>query len=383
MSKKEIIYLGFYSPINFMWKRVFSLAAVNKMNYISSVLVKNGYEVQIISPSWMDSESNQIFEPKKVIQIDNNIQAVMCPSWKTSSKKMRNVKILFTLVWIFLYLLVHTRKNKAVIVYHVPWLSIPVRLAKMIRGFKLILEVEEIYSLVWKGGSKFQKTEMRLINSADRYIFVSENLRNIVNKMDKKSLILYGSYTAHNQSKSEIHNQNIKLIYAGSIDKTKGGALRSVEVMRYLGNNYELIILGHGSKAEISSLENAIKLLNHEKGYSASVYLGTKHGNEYSAILSSCDIALNPQNTGDYMDSAFPSKIISYLSHNLRVITTPLKSVEQSELAKYLTFSDDDRPHSIANAVQSIDFSVLHNSIDIIEILNKNFESSMGKLTED
>lgn len=50
--KKTIKYIGFYDSSEFIdEKRSISLAAVNKMDYISESIVKAGYNVQIISPS--------------------------------------------------------------------------------------------------------------------------------------------------------------------------------------------------------------------------------------------------------------------------------------------------------------------------------------------
>ena len=107
------------------------------MNYIADTLVEAGYEVQFISPSWMGDQTKVPFGLQKTLKIDRHKSVTYCPSWKTRSKLMRNIKIMGSLIWLFTYLLLTTKKNEKVIAYHVQWISLPVRMAKSIRKFDL------------------------------------------------------------------------------------------------------------------------------------------------------------------------------------------------------------------------------------------------------
>lgn len=146
MERKTIKYIGFYDTAVSQTDRVCNLAATNKMNYIADTLVEAGYDVHFISPSWMGDQTKVSFELQKTKKIDRHKTVTYCPSWKTRSKFMRNIKILGALIWLFIYLLLTTKKNEKVIAYHVQWISLPIRMAKSIRKFDLVLEVEEIYS---------------------------------------------------------------------------------------------------------------------------------------------------------------------------------------------------------------------------------------------
>jgi len=351
------------------------------MDYIASAINQAGYSVDIISPSWMGDNTNVGYEKQKKIIINENTSVIMCPSWKTTNKFSRNFKIIFSLVWLFLYLVFNVKKGEKILAYHVEWISLPIRAAKFIKKFKLILEVEEIYSEVWKKSKKFQKLEEKLIDSADSYIFVSDTLRDRFKSSNKKSIVLYGSYYVLNQiNKPKKETNTIRLIYAGSVDLTKGGAFKAVETMKYLPDYYTLHILGHGSFGNINKLNELINNVNKENNKEKCIYIGILNGQAYSDFLFDCDIALNPQDQGEYMNTAFPSKIISYLSHNLRIVSTDILSVRNSVVSKYITFSKNDNPKSIKEAILKVDLKDPFDSSSLISKLDNEFVRNIKEM---
>lgn len=247
----------------------------------------------------------------------------------------------------------------------------------------MVLEVEEIYSDVWKNGLSMKDAEMKLIESADSYIFVSDLLKERLNNETKKSIVLYGSYYSNDfETQNKECNSPIEIVYAGSVERIKGGAFNAINTMRYLTDNYILYILGHGSDNDINELKKCINEINAEKKNQVIKYLGTLHGDKYSKILNECKIAINPQNIGEYMNTAFPSKIISYLSHNLHVVTTRIKSIEKSSISNLVTFSEDDDPKNFAKAIKTVDIGIDFKSSEFIEELHKEFLVSIKKILE-
>ena len=88
-------------------------------------------------------------------------------------------------------------------------------------------------------------------------ILKPNELREKFQDSNKNGVVVYGSYHV---KKERLHNNkpidsNIKLVYAGSIDDTKGGAYNAVETMKYLPTNYSLSILGHGDDNSINLLQ--------------------------------------------------------------------------------------------------------------------------------
>lgn len=385
-TTRTVKYIGFYDFPYSHSDRVCNLAAFNKMNYISSAINRAGFQVNIISPSWMGNNTKVKSEKEYTQKINEKTSVTFCPSWATKNKLTRNIKILFTMLWLFQYLLIKVKKNEKVIAYHVQWISIPIRAAKFIKRFYLILEVEEIYGEVWAESKKLYRMEKKLLDSADSYIFVSDVLKKQFTSKGKSGLVLYGSYDAKGirkilrLNKKNRNNDNIILVYAGSIDSTKGGATKAVETMRYLPCNYRLRIIGNGTEKEIISLKNQIDEINEEFNKEICKYEGTLYGEEYSKYLLQCDIALNSQNEGIYMNTAFPSKIISYLLHNLEVVSTRVNSILDSSISSLIFFSDDDKPESIANTILNIDLEKSNDNIDEISKLDFKFVESIKNM---
>lgn len=385
MQSKIIRYVGFYDTPTKNSKRVSNLAAINKMNYVASAVKRLGYQVEIVSPSWINGNTGKKYEKQKTINLEDNICVTLCPSWITNNKVTRMIKIIFSLLWLFLYLLLKVKKGEKIIAYHVQWISLPVRLAKFLKGFKLVLEVEEIYGEVWDTSNMLYSMEKKLINSADSYIFVSDVLKEHINSKRKKSAILYGGYPLiklNERKQKGCQCSTVNLVYAGSIDSVKGGAFKAVEVMKYLPKNYKLYILGHGSLNHIKKLKKVVKDTNLQRNKKVCEYIGTLHDEEYSNFLLKCDLALNTQNEGDYMNTAFPSKILSYLSHNLRVVSTPIKSILHSSLAELIYFSKNDEPESFGKVIKGIDLTKEYNSTKEIEKLDQEFIKKLTALLE-
>src|SRR5699024_890744 len=145
----------------------------------------------------------------------------------------------------------------------------------------------------------------KLINVADKYILVSEELKRFLKLKNKENVILYGAYNQVNiKERKKSDNEAINLVYAGSIDEVKGGAFKSLEIIEKINGNYLLHILGGGSDNKINVLKRRIREINKKKGKEVCKYVGVLHGREFNEYLKNCDIALNPQNSGDYMQTA-------------------------------------------------------------------------------
>ncbi len=378
MESKSIKYVGFYDITESLTDRVCNLAATNKMNYIADTLVEAGYEVHFISPSWMGNQTKKPFEMQKTIKIDENKNVTYCPSWKTRTRITRNIKILIALIWLFIYLLFTTKKNEKVIAYHVQWISLPIRMAKAFRKFDLVLEVEEVYQDIMVFNKQFVRWEDRLLNKADAYIYSTDLL---IQKLgdSKPYVVLYGEYKSYEKLTNPINDGKIHLLYAGIIDEHKRGALNAVEASRYLSERYLLHIIGFG---QVDKLKE--KIDNHNKTNVCKIeFDGLKSGDEYVQYCQSCHIGLSTQTmSGEYLESSFPSKILSYIALGLKVVSSEIRCVTESQIANLITYYKEDEPKAIAEAINTIDFDSKYDSSKVIEKLHKEFLSSLKNLLE-
>ncbi len=378
MNNKEIKYIGFYDSKLSSLKRYSALSAMSKMDYIMESLIAVGFKVNLIIPSWID-DNIFYYDRNDLKPIKQNIKHTLVPSFYTSNKILRIIKILFSLCWLFYTLLFTTKRNEKILVYHSPNLYYPIRFAQLLIGFKIVLEVEEIYSEVWKTSKFFTKKEYDLIKIANSYILASELLGDKLN--DKKSIFLYGNYFIPDITLKKNKNENnYQLVYAGGIEFVRGGAFNAIKCIEYLPDKYTMNILGFGEEKTIVKLNEEISLMNNKLGRIACIYHGSKSGKDFEELMSNFSIGLNPQFEGGYMDFAFPSKILMYLSFNLRVVSSNINSIKKSKISNLIVFSENDSPKALANAIISINFKSNNNSIDTIKNLDNLFREDISNV---
>lgn len=380
---RQIYYVGFYSEDSQGETKRYSVpAAVNKIHYIARVIAQLGYSIKIVSPSWIVSKSKKVkyFSGKKAY--NNDICIEYLPSFTPTNKIMSSLSSYLSLFLLLLFLIKNTNKNSIVILYHSTFFFFPVFLAKRIISFKLIIEVEEIYHLFTKSNKTI---ENRLLSLADSYILSNKTTKNYLIKncdREKPFIIINGEYSYKNVPKiKKPDNAFIKVIFSGNIESVRKGAFNAVSCAKYLSNNYKLYILGFGNNQEIKKLIAEIKKVNAISGYDKCVYPGVMSGDDYDQFLFNCDIAINPQEADEsYMQFAFPSKVISYLSHNLRTVSTKLESIVNSDFADLVTFVSEPTPESFAKAIESIDTNLRFNAIERIKKADLAFKHDLDQL---
>jgi hypothetical protein len=376
--KNKIKYIGFYDEQPSQKKRVSSLAAINKMDYICDSLQEIGCEVYIISPSWF--EDSYTLNLKITINEENkhkkkNIKFV--PSFFTSNKLTRVLKIAFSLLWLTNYLVFFVKKGEKIIVYHSPWLAFPVLLAKRIKKFYLILEVEEIYYDVSSINKIFTFFEKKIINNADAFLFSTDLLQEKVNGIkNKPNIIIYGNYKVYEELNLPLNDGKIHLVYAGIIDSHKAGAFNAIESALYLNENYVMHIIGFG---EVELLKSRIEEIN-KTSKCKVIFDGTKYGDEYIKYCQQCHIGLSTQKMdGAYLETSFPSKILSYLGMGLRVVSCYVGCVAKSEIGDQVSYYKEDTPNAIAESILNIDMSIANNNKLKIKLLDEKFVSNLKK----
>lgn len=367
---KEIKYIGFYDLPDSLIKRVSNLAATSKIDYICEAMVEAGYQVHLISPSWtVDYLENKKYIRQSTIKLNNNNKITFGPSFVTKNKWTRNLKIIYSLLWLFIWLLRNVKRNEKILLYHVPWLSFPVRWAKKIKRFKLILEVEEIYGDVSVIHPYFHVLEKKLINSADAYLFSTDLLADKIGS-HKPFVVIYGAYKTYPQLASPPNDGKIHLLYAGIIDTHKAGAFNAVEAAKYLSENYVLHIIGFG---KVELLKRKIAEINALNG--CQVYFdGSLSGEDYVRYCQQCHIGLSTQNMeGKYLETSFPSKILSYLGMGLNVVSGNIECVKKSKISHIISYYDDNNFRNIAAAIENCRYSLPGEKISLIQKLNHDF----------
>lgn len=381
---KKIYYLGYYDVLeNKKENRNYVLAASNKMTYICSALRNVGYNVEVVSVAGTKNKKSCAGKYEKM---KDDVNLKLFYSFGRGNKIKNAIDRLIIKWQLFFYLLKHVKRGEKVLVYHSLGYSKIIKFLKKIIGFKLILEVEEIYSDV-SGDNKTRRIEQDIIDVADAYVFPTELLEEKLNKKNRPSLIIYGTYQVEEDRNCGFEREDLKgkihLLYAGTFDPRKGGAIAAASAAEVLPSDYHIHVLGFGSEKDTDNLKEQIKYIS-EKAEAGVTYDGLLSGEEYIRFVQSCQVGFSTQMPdAAFNETSFPSKVLSYLANGLRVVSVRIKALEKSAIGDLLYFYDEQTPESIAEAVKKIDFSQPYNSRKRIKELDKEFTKQIGEMLND
>lgn len=379
--QKEIKYIGYYFDNEmFNENRNYSLAATNKMDYICKALCRNGFKVLILSAS---RTSNNCFYKGKRVKINNYTELKYFPTFHWGNKLQKAFSLIAGDVMLFWYLVTKIKKNETILVYHSLGLRRVVDIAKRIKGFNVVREVEEIYQDVVSCSKLSQKNEYKTFNEADKYIFPTELLNRKINKSNKPYTIIHGTYNVEEDRGVKFNDGKIHVVYAGTFDPRKGGAIAAAAAAEYLPNNYHIHIIGFGSKRDTEQLKNKINEIK-SKTEATITYDGLFSGEDYIQFLQKCDIGLSTQiPDAEYNNTSFPSKILSYMANGLRVVTVRIEAIEKSAIGNAVYYYNEQTPKAIAEAIIAIDINEPYNSRKLINELDVEFTKNIKELLEN
>lgn len=371
-------YLGFYDDLKKQTEpRYFSPAARNKMEYIIQKLDSLERDVKVVSASVTTGLSKA---PEKEIQIGAHTKLKLFFSLGRRNIFTKAIDLVLAKLRVFFYVLSHINKNDVVLVYHSKEYMKSLAIAKKFKNFRMILEMEEIYADVLE--NKHQKPrEMQFASLADSFIFPTQLLNDVVNSADKPFAVIHGTYQAEPDRGHRFDDGNIHVVYAGTLDPRKGGAVAAAAA-EFLPENYHVHVLGFGSEQQINDMKQLTQEIS-QKGKATATYDGLLSGEDYIRFIQACDIGLSTQNPdAAFNATSFPSKVLSYMANGLRVVSVRIKAVETSAVGDMITYYDEQTPESIAKAIMSVDMSQPYDSRMRIAELDEQFQRELKKLIE-
>jgi len=376
---KNMKYVAFYdTPENKAENRSYQLSAVNKINYICTVLNRLGHHVEIISPSVTEN-------PKgckgKVVALSEGVSLKLFSCLGMGSLPKRIIRRILGRIRLLWELLRHTRKGEDVLVYHSASCAGTVALARKLKGFRLILEVEEIYADV-TGREQDRKWEYRLFETADAFLFPTQLLSEKINTAGKPYVLIHGTYQVERSRENKLFQDGkIHCVYAGTLDPRKGGVMAAAAA-EFLPENYHIHILGFGTDEETQNMRELADVLSKKCACGIS-FDGLLSGEDYIRFIQSCTIGLSPQDPdAAFNATSFPSKILSYMASGLRVVSIRIPAIENSAVGSRLHFYDRQTPEEIAKAILSVQ-QCHEDPREIIGMLDKDFCENMNSLLND
>jgi len=374
MSK--IYYVGNYIDKNNEINYEGNLPGRLKMRYVIDCIKKNQNDIEVFS--LCSYRGKKFFSLRKSEIVDEKEKIRYVSSFRNNTKFLRFINRILVRIQFFLFL-ISLQKNSILINYHSFSTSKTLSKIKKIKKLKIIMEVEEIYGYSALGRLSFVNKEISILKKFDNYIVVNDEIINTLDLENKNFHILYGAYyipeVLVNRS-----DDKIKVIYAGTIETRKKGAITAVESAKFLPDNYLLYIVGFGKEKAIDLLKNKIDCINQKNSNQKIKYLGFLEGEELSELLLSCHIGLSTYIMEEgFSNNSLPSKITTYMCHNLFVVTGYSKNYEKMAIAEKWSFYKKYEPETIANAIVSVDISKENSSLNLIKKLDREFKDWLKK----
>lgn len=332
---KRIFYLGYYnlpdSGANF------ALSAVNKMDYIIGAVESLNMSVNVVSATTRKDGKKAKGEIKK---IGKNSTLKTFGNYLGKSKISRFIGQKRLKRELKKYLKENIKPNDTVIIYHsLGYCDLYKWIYEKLKA-NVILEIEEIYTDVVKQKHIDNEQERKTFEYANGYIFPTELLDKSVNTKGKPSAVIYGTYKNEKRYEKIFNDGKTHVVYAGIFDPNKG-VITAVDAACFLNGNYHIHILGFGKQSEIDYVKRKIEETAKKTDAEIS-YDGLLSGEEYIRFIQSCDIGLSTQNPdAQFNATSFPSKILSYMSNGLRIVSVRIPAIEKSAVGEYIHYYDE------------------------------------------
>lgn len=375
---EKIIYIAHYSDTTEHSNRKAAPSADTKLSYIISVLQSIGLCVEVWSLCAAD-DRNAVLKKYPMYCIERNgILVRYFDSYASRFKIFRLLGRIYTKHQVKQYVKNLQHGKEKVILYHSLGMLYVLALLRKIRK-PFILETEELYADVMEN-KRIRKKELRAIRCASGYIFPTRLLNEEVNVQNKPAVYVHGTYQVEKEQSIKRNDGKIHVVYAGTLDSRKGGAIASISAAAYLPAQYHVHILGFGSDADLQKTKALIEEVSQKTKAKVS-YDGLLSGDDYIKFIQSCDIGLSTQNPdAAFNATSFPSKILSYMANGLRVVSIRIPAIETSAIGNDMYYYDNQMPEEIARAIMDVDFKNYYDGRELISKLDRQFKDDAREL---
>ena len=375
-----IHYMSIWGENKLGRKLAYSPAGLKKAKYVVDVLSRID-NTKIVSFASGGREWNGFYY-WCIQKMNDDIDIEYCSTFGSSSKYLRMIERWFNILQMALYL-IKVPKNDIVVFYHERYFRHAIQFLRLFRSTpKIILQVEELYTLAGNHPQSMIDTEIESIKQADAYILVNDVISSVLHlNSNKPSCVSYGSYLTNDYVSRKNSDNKVHVVYAEIFDAIKRGAEMAVNSCQYLPPNYCVHIAGFGKPEDINYITSLIEKI---KAISKCeiIYEGCLSGIDYDDLLANCSIGLSTQVSGElkYSDTSFPSKVINYLSYGLTVVSTKIMVLEISKVSDLLSFYSDDTPRAVADAILNCPILDRKQAIRRIVELDSSFEKQLKEI---
>lgn len=350
-----------------------------KMDYIINCIdrAKPNEKLNIISLC----QGKKLFNPKKEITLTNKDLLIHPFSLSSKYKIFRGLNKVLFFIQLAFYILFKTHAKDTILIYHSIWLSSVMIFFKRFIHRNFIMELEEVYGYSAIGILPQLKKEIENITKFKKFIFVNDTISKYLNLNVESSVVCYGAYQLKKRSTDRFNDGKIHIVYAGTIENKKNGALTAINVAKFLGKEYVLHIAGFGTQSTINMVQTLIAA--HNKTHLCKiVFHGYLKGEKLDNLLWSCHIGLSTYKMEKYFSNcSFPSKLTSYVNHELVVCVGNCETYRISKMNHNWILYDSFDPADIAKSIKNYNSGFYHDYYELINSLDEKVVKWFGANT--
>lgn len=378
MANGTIFYIGAYSGDEGLRRKNprQNIAGTMKMNFVRDCIRRLGCDVCLVCIAPAHGSG---FCPQETVTVDGHERHVYLPSLVLRVLGRNIVRGDCTNFFLARWMRRNLTADDTVVVYHSLAYGGTMRRMQKKIGFRLVTQVEELYCLSRADGFAPEdvEKERRLFDTSDGFLFVNDLMPARFGG-GRPCAVSYGNYRVFLDAgeKPAPDPAHIGVVFTGLINEDRG-AFRLLEAVPLLPRAYTLHILGMGEQHYLDRLQKRIAELNAAAGEERITFYGTRTGAAYTEFLRPFQIGVSLMDSRqEFALGAFPSKIMAYLGHGLRVVSSKNECITQSRVADLLAFCDDDAA-SIARAIESIDVTQKNETSERLRAMAADFERQL------
>ena len=378
LKMKKVYYIGWYISDSDKDKYSGTVAGNLKMHYVVDQLKESGNTPEIIS--FARSQTYRGFylsKSKKSQDCQLRYLGGFSGYGRLGAKLDFIIKKVLFIFWLFF----KVKSEDTIVLYHsVSLTSLLTKIRKIVRRH-VILEVEEVYGYAAQGDDKSSlEVEFKTIPLMDEYILINDYLQKEFSLPKEKCVPCYGVVNIPQRHEGRFDDGKIHVVYAGTIEGRNLGASLAVETAVFLPNNYVTHILGSGKKEHIDALLERIREINELKGFETVIYHGFMSGEALDNFLFKCHIGLSTYvQRDDFANNSLPSKVITYMCHDLAVVRGTASAFKMMDISKYWTLYSTGTPEDVAKTVASAMIPKFGEHAQYLLECNNKFVSFLSK----
>lgn len=375
---KTVHYIGKYITAQEWGTYVANVPGMMKMRYVADKIQESGCNLKIVSLA--DKNVKGIYCSKTFEHDGKTILYTGGIGAKSGIKAY--FRTLYKQYALLKYILCKTKKDDLIVLYHsVPFTNVVSKIVGWLNR-RFVLEVEEIYGYNAIEDKPWVDDEIKKIKKFPKFTCVNDGIPRVLGLDSQDYVIIYGAGIFPPRTAERFDDGKIHVVYSGTIEGKKMGAMTAVESAKFLTSNYKLHISGFGNNNSVELLEKRISEINEELGEERIKYEGFLSEEDMHKLMFSCHIGLSPNVLrANFANSTFPSKVVTYMCHDLAVVISYATAYD-FPISKGWVFYREQKPEVIAKAVMEAKVLPIGFYRPAIEEMNNNVVSFFSNLVK-